>query len=59
MEHIHCTSGVDGEIQGLPAGLLLSSIEFAIFGDVKTGPPAGKFDDDNDEQANWSLVKGF
>ena len=32
---------------------------FAIFGDVKNGPLAGKFDDDDDEQPNWSLVKGF
>ena len=33
--------------------------KFAIFGDVKNGPLAGKFDEDDDEQPNWSLVKGF
>ena len=37
----------------------LMFLRFAIFGDVKTGPTAGKYDDDDGEQANWSLVKGF
>ena len=32
---------------------------FAIFGDVKNGPLAGNFDGGDDEQPNWSLVKGF
>ena len=32
---------------------------FGILGDVKNGPLAGKFDEDDDEQPNWSLVKGF